>query len=205
MILLSLSVGPLETNCYIIASGPGKKAVIIDPGAQERLIKKALDKNKLFPGIVINTHGHMDHIGCDDKFSVPVYIHRDDIGLLKDPRLNLSGVFSAPLSVAAKACALEDGQIINEDGIELEVIHTPGHTPGGISLLLKKPEGKILFSGDSLFREGIGRTDFEGADNRQLVDSIKKRLFILDDDTIVYPGHGLSSTIGHEKKNNPFI
>jgi len=205
MIFEMVCVGALETNCYIIASASGKNAVIIDPGAQGRMIRGVLDKHKLSCGMVVNTHGHMDHIGCDEEFGVPVYIHHDDLKLLKDPRLNLSGIFSAPFSVNADIRSLSDGQIIGVDGIELEVIHTPGHTPGGISLLLRKPEDKLLFSGDTLFREGIGRTDFTGADSAQLIDSIQKRLFVLDRQTKVYPGHGPSSTIGHEKKSNPFL
>jgi glyoxylase-like metal-dependent hydrolase (beta-lactamase superfamily II) len=205
MILETVSVGSLEVNCYLLAAGDGRQAVIIDPGAEERKIKRVLDKHKLKAGIIINTHGHIDHIGCDDKFNVPVYVHKEDLLLLKDPGLNLSSCFALPFTVSSKVHAVVGGEIINLDGIELEVIHVPGHTPGGIALLLKKPANKILFSGDTLFCQGIGRSDFPGADGSLLLNSIRQKLLVLPEDTVVYPGHGPSSTIGEEKKNNPFL
>jgi hydroxyacylglutathione hydrolase len=205
MILETIVVGPMQVNCYILASSKGSPAIIIDPGDEIRKIKQILDREKLKPALVINTHGHYDHIGCDDKFSVPVYIHKEDFALLKDPQLNLSGVFSGGYSVKSEIRQLSEGQILKANGLELKVLHIPGHTPGGISLLLEKPSDKILFTGDSLFFQGIGRSDLAGGDEALLVKSIKDKLFILSDDTIVYPGHGPSSTIGEEKKNNPFL
>lgn len=205
MILETVCVGSMQVNCYIMASGEGSQAVIIDPGDDEAKIRRALDKHNLKAAMIINTHGHIDHIGCDDKFGVPVYIHTSDAQLLTDPELNLSSFVAVSLVVRAKIVKLEDKQEIGLDKIKLEVIHLPGHTPGGIGLLLKEPKGKILFTGDSLFYRGIGRTDFPGADENLLVRSIKERLFKLSGDTVVYPGHGPSSTIGEEKKSNPFL
>ncbi|MFA4842538.1 MAG: MBL fold metallo-hydrolase [Candidatus Omnitrophota bacterium] len=205
MILEQLTVGPLEVNCYILAKEKNSPAIIIDPGADERRIKKTLEQFLLKPALIINTHGHIDHIGCDNKFGVSVYIHTKDAALLKDAALNLSGFLSLPFTVEADTHTVEDKELIDLGGIELEVLHLPGHTPGGIALLLKRPKAKILFSGDSLFYRGVGRTDFPGADGDLLIRSIKEKLLVLPEDTIVYPGHGPTTTIGEEKRNNPFL
>lgn len=205
MILEAVCVGQMQVNCYILAQDKDSCAIIIDPGDEEAKIKSVLDKYRLNPAFIINTHGHIDHIGCDEKFSVPVYIHKKDLALLKDSRLNLSSFFTRPLSVSSEIRTLRDKETVEMDSLQLQVIHTPGHTPGGISLLLQKPKDKILFTGDSLFCRGIGRTDFPGADEDSLIKSIKDKLLELPDDTVIYPGHGPSSTIGEEKKNNPFL
>ena len=202
MILEKVVVGPIETNCYILASGLNSKAIIIDPGDHCRRIKEVLQKYSLVPAMVINTHGHYDHIGCDGEFGVPVYIHHRDAVYLKEPGANLSLFFAGSFRVEAEIRELEDGQVIEEAGIQLKVLHTPGHTPGGVSLLMEKPTNKIVFTGDTLFAEGIGRTDFSGGNQTQLLESIREKLFILADDTVIYPGHGASSTIGKEKEQN---
>jgi glyoxylase-like metal-dependent hydrolase (beta-lactamase superfamily II) len=205
MILETICVGPMQVNCYILASGAGKSAIIIDPGAEIHKINKLLNEHSLSPSLIINTHGHYDHIGCDDKFKVPIYIHSLDLALLKNPQLNLSGLFALPYHVESEIRGVEDKEVIESGGIQLKVLHVPGHTPGGISLLLEKPKEKVVFTGDSLFCSGIGRTDFAEADESLLLKSIKEKLFTLPDETIVYPGHGPSSTIGEEKRNNPFF
>jgi len=205
MILETVCVGQMQVNCYILASSPNSRAIIIDPGDEKQKIERVLKKYCLKPEFIINTHGHIDHVGCDDKFGVPVYIHRQDSVLLESPELNLSAFFTPSFSLKSNIKILEDKDNIELDQIQLEVIYVPGHTPGGISLLMKKPKDKILFSGDTLFYHGIGRTDFPGASETLLIKSIKDRLFKLSDDTIVYPGHGPSSTIGEEKNNNPFL
>lgn len=205
MILEAVRVGAMQANCYILAAQDNSAGIIIDPGDEENKIRRVLDKHKINPAFIINTHGHIDHIGCDDKFGLPVYIHSLDRELLENPELNLSSLFSASLRVKSKIRTLQDRDDIVLDTLKLEVIHVPGHTPGGISLLMKKPENKILFTGDSLFFQGIGRSDFPGADGQLLVKSIKEKLLVLDDDTVIYPGHGASSTIGREKRSNPFL
>lgn len=205
MILETICVGVMQANCYILAAAEGLGAIIIDPGAQENKIKTRLKTLKLSPAIVVNTHGHYDHIGCDDKFAVPVCAHKDDLVLLKDPQLNLSSVFALGYTVRSEIRALNEGDLIEEAGIALKVIHIPGHTPGGIALLMQKPEGKILFTGDTLFYGGIGRSDLAGGDGGLLIRSIKEKLLVLPEDTRVYPGHGPSSTIGYEKEHNEFL
>lgn len=205
MILKTICVGALESNCYVLAQDSNRQAIIIDPGSDADKIKRMLDKYKLNPAFIVNTHCHIDHIGCDDEFGVPVYAHRDEVSLLRNQELNLSAFLERAYSVKSEIKAVEDKDKITLDDIELEVIHTPGHSPGGICLLMKKPEDNILFSGDTLFRAGIGRTDFLGADEDTLKKSIKQKLFVLADETVIYPGHGAVSTIGYEKKHNPFL
>jgi glyoxylase-like metal-dependent hydrolase (beta-lactamase superfamily II) len=198
-------VGPYQVNCYILAHKKEGQAIIIDPGADHHKIQNLLNKHKLKPAFIINTHGHADHIGCDDKFNAPVYIHTEDAPMLNSPELNLSNFLTGSYQVASEIRKLKDGQMVLLGEIELEVMHIPGHTPGGIALLMKKPENKIVFTGDSLFRLSIGRTDFPGGDAGVLIKSIKEKLLKLPDDTVIYPGHGPSSTIGEEKKDNSFL
>lgn len=205
MILETICVGPMQVNCYILAAQEGSGAIIIDPGAQAQEIKRVLGRHKLKPVFVVNTHGHYDHIGCDDKFNLPVYIHKQDLAMLKSADLNLSSAFALDYSVKSEIRTLEEKDNIELDGILLEVLHLPGHTPGGIALLMKNLPQQIVFTGDSLFCQGIGRSDLAGGDADLLVKSIKKKLFTLADDTVIYPGHGPSSTIGEEKRNNPFL
>ena len=205
MILETVCVGPMQVNCYILACAPDRRAIIIDPGDEKQKIELVLKKHNLKPGFIINTHGHFDHIGCNDKFGVPVYIHRKDSDLLLNPELNLSAFLTPSLTIKSDVKILEDNENVELEQIQLEVLHLPGHTPGGIALLMKKPQDNILFTGDSLFYHGIGRTDFPGASEEALIKSIKMRLFKLRDDTIIYPGHGPSSTIGEERNNNPFL
>ena len=205
MILETVSVGPMGVNCYILALKENTKAIIIDPGDQARKINQVLEKYSLKPEFIINTHGHYDHIGADDKFDVPVYIHKKDSDFLKDAKLNLSAFFSVSYNVKSQVRYLEDNEIIKLEEIELKVLHIPGHTPGGVAMQMLKPAERIVFTGDTLFCQGIGRSDLEGGNEQLLVKSIKEKLLNLSDDTVIYPGHGPSSTIGEEKRNNPFL
>ncbi|MBM3249272.1 MAG: MBL fold metallo-hydrolase [Candidatus Omnitrophica bacterium] len=205
MIIEHVSVGSLEVNCYCLALREASEAVIIDPGAEPRKIMHALSRHKLKPILVVNTHGHYDHIGADDKFGSPVYAHRADVPLLEDSALNLSGMFGLPYRVKSKIIPLEDGDVIGLEGLKLKVLHIPGHTRGGIALKVVEPEERIVFTGDNLFCGGIGRTDLEGGDETLLIRTIKEKLLSLSDDTVIYPGHGPASTIGEERKHNPFL
>jgi len=204
MILETVNVGPMQVNCYILACVEGASAIIIDPGDQASKIKAVLDKHKLKPAIVINTHGHYDHIGADDEFGVTVYVHKNDLSMLTDARKNFSAIFSSAYKVSSKIKTLQDAEMIKLDCLELEVIHLPGHTPGGIGLLMKKPQTDIVFTGDTLFCLGVGRTDLPGGNQQLLEEAIRERLFILPIGTKVYPGHGSSTTIGKEKSSSAF-
>jgi hydroxyacylglutathione hydrolase len=196
-----LEVGPMGANCYIIAGQITKNAILIDPGGEPGRIKGVLKKNGLCVKFIINTHGHGDHILGNGYFDVPIYVHRLEKDFLTDPDKNLSGMFGFFFKAPKATKLLEDGEKILMDNLELEVLHTPGHTPGGISIKL---DG-VVFTGDTLFAGGIGRTDLPSGDEELLFKSIREKLFTLDDNIIVYPGHGPESTIGVEKKTNPFF
>ncbi|MFH1191587.1 MAG: MBL fold metallo-hydrolase [Candidatus Omnitrophota bacterium] len=204
MILETVKVGSMQVNCYILACAGGGPAVIIDPGDQHLKIKAVLDKHSLKPAMVINTHGHYDHIGSDDEFGVLVYAHKMDLPMLVDARKNFSASFSLAYQVNSEIKALQDKEIIKLDCLELEVMHLPGHTPGGIGLLMRKPQTDIIFTGDTLFCQGVGRSDLPGGSQQRLEEAIRDRLFVLPDNTKVYPGHGAATTIGREKNNNLF-
>ena len=194
-------VGYLETNCYIFADLDSKEAVLIDPGSDGDGISSEVEKYALNIKCIINTHGHGDHISSNGRFKAPIYIHGLDADFLKDSKLNLSASFGLAIKSPSATHLLKDGEIIKIGDFELKVLHTPGHTPGSISLL----SDGVVFSGDTLFMGGIGRTDFTYGSEEKLINSIKEKLFVLDEKTVVYPGHGPSSTIGKEKNENPFI
>ncbi len=205
MILEILTVGELATNCYILGDEGTQQGVVIDPGGDSEIIEAHLKKLKLKVEHIILTHGHIDHIGALSQLKkttgAAILIHSKDSAMLRDPSQNLS-LFSGGRTVAPKADRLlEEGDIIQCGETKLEVLHTPGHTPGGISLLTDK----MIFTGDALFCGSIGRTDFPGSSHQELISSIKSKLLNKDDDFVVHPGHGPSSTIGEERRNNPFL
>lgn len=205
MILEQIKLGPMQANCYILADPHTRRAIIIDPGDEYEKVADLLNRKKLKAAFIVNTHGHIDHIRAVNEFKLPVYAYKDEVPMLKDPDLNLSEFLQVPFKVDAEVHALEDNQEIALDSLRLKVLHTPGHTPGGISLLLLQPKEKIVFTGDTLFYASVGRTDLPGASQKALIDSIKMRLLNLTDDTVVYPGHGPQTTIGQERANNPFL
>ncbi|MFH1847637.1 MAG: MBL fold metallo-hydrolase, partial [Candidatus Omnitrophota bacterium] len=192
MIFKKFVVGPLFTNSYVFGDEQTKEVVLIDPGADAKPIQGYLRSNGLKLIAVINTHGHGDHIGANGAFKTDVLIHEDDKDLLVNPALNLSTSFGAGITSPAAARTLKDNDKIKVGKISLKVIHTPGHTRGGICLQNKD----MLFAGDTLFFEGVGRTDLPGASWSDLLTSIKDKLFILPDECRVFPGHGPDTTIG---------
>lgn len=200
-ILKKFTVGPLEENCYIVGDPNTKDACIIDPGAEPRRLKGFLQKEGLTLKFILNTHGHGDHIGANGSFGVPIYIHSLDADFLTDPSKNLSGNFGLPISSPKAGRLFEDGDRIPLADMELEIIHTPGHTPGSVSIRLDD----VIFTGDTLFRGSVGRTDLAYGDDILLLKSIREKLLVLSDDTVIYPGHGGESTIGEERKSNPFL
>lgn len=196
-----IEVGQLQTNCYILAPAKSKECAIIDPGADYKAIKALIDAKKLNPLFIINTHGHADHIMANANFHLPVYIHEQDALCLSDPARNLSYAFTAPVRQHISPQLLYDGDSIKLATLSIKVIYTPGHTLGSICLLCED----VLFSGDTLFALSIGRTDIPFSDETKIISSIKSRLLVLPDDTKVYPGHGPQTTIGKEKKSNPWL
>ncbi len=193
----------MASNCYILSQRD--EAIIIDPGDEAELILDKLNELKVKPIYIVNTHGHLDHICANDEIKkatgAKILIHKNDAPMLTDAFLNLSTVFEQPMVCQKADKLLEDGESIKTSNLTLKVLHTPGHTPGGICLV---GEG-FVFTGDTLFQSGIGRTDFPGGSYKTLIDSITKRLLTLPDEFIVYPGHGDISTIGMERQSNPFL
>jgi hydroxyacylglutathione hydrolase len=195
-------VGPLGVSCYVVADPASKEACVIDPGADALKIMNYIRKNGFELKFVINTHGHGDHIAANKDLGVPVYIHAADKDCLTDPKKNLSaGIFMVDIVSPKASRILEDGDTIELGKLKLKVIHTPGHTKGSISLAMDN----MIFTGDTLFHGGVGRADLPGGDEDELLDSIRNKLLVFKDDTVIYPGHGGPSTIGEERRNNPFL
>ena len=207
MFLERLVVGALDTNCYLIGCKKTKKAAVIDPGGENEvdLILNLLQKNNFDLKYVINTHGHIDHIAGNNllktKTKASLLIHKLDADMLVDANKNFSSFMGKEIYSPSADKLLEEGDEISLGTLNLIVIHTPGHTPGGISLVLNN----IVFTGDTLFAGGIGRTDLPGGSYQDLIKSIKEKLLILGDDKIIYPGHGPDSTIGEERKTNSYL
>ncbi|MCF8025029.1 MAG: MBL fold metallo-hydrolase [Desulfobacteraceae bacterium] len=205
MILRSLAVGPIQANCYILGCERTKSAAVIDPGGDDDSILRKLAEDKLMLKYIINTHGHFDHIGGNAGLKkasgAELVIHSADEPFLAELKgtaasFGLSAEDSPPPDKSA-----DEGEVISFGDISLKVLHTPGHSPGGISLLTDK----MVFVGDTLFAGSIGRTDLPGGDFDTLISSIKNKLLVLDEDTKVYTGHGPTTTIGQEKRANPFL
>ena len=204
LVLMRMPLGPLGTNCYVIGDKAVAEAFIIDPATPEVL--DALKKHHLKPKAILLTHGHGDHIGgvqdIVGAYQVPVYIHKGDVPYLSDPELNLSAYSNpTPIKVKAEIIEVKQGDHITCGDIDLEVLETAGHTPGGVCYYM---EG-LVFVGDTLFRDSVGRTDFPNGSYETLMESIKTQLYKLPDNTMVYPGHGPETNIGYEKQYNPFV
>ena len=208
MILKELVLTAMAVNCYIIGCEETKEAAVIDPGGNPQTVIKALNSSGVKAVYIINTHGHTDHMGGNravkDATKAQVLIHENDTKMLVNAVSNFSFLTGSNVTSPPADKILKDGdKIAIGNTIELEVIHTPGHTPGGICLLEKN--ASIVFVGDTLFQGSIGRTDFPGGSYKDLIDSIKERLLCFDDGIICYPGHGPATTIGFERKYNPFL
>jgi hydroxyacylglutathione hydrolase len=201
-----ITVGALEENCYLYACPQTLEAVIIDPGDEAPRILARIQELKFVPRYIINTHGHIDHICAIDAVSevypVPLAIHPADVPLYTDEQAARMFGRQAPLVKRKPDILLHEGDTLSFGTLTLEVLHTPGHTPGGICLVSRP---YCVFSGDTLFQRGIGRTDLPGGNYEQIVSSIREKLYTLDEDLAVFPGHGEPTTIGEEKYENPFV
>ncbi len=205
-IVACVTVGMLEENCYLYACSQTREAVIIDPGDEAERILEMIQKQKLIPKYIINTHGHIDHICAIDEVSevypVPLAIHPADIPMYTDERNALPYGRSAPLVKRKPDILLQEGDQITFGTLTLKVLHTPGHSPGSICLV---SQSHCVFSGDTLFQRNIGRTDLPGGNYAQIEQSIRTKLYTLEDDLVVFPGHGEPTTIAEEKYENPFV
>lgn len=225
MFITGFPAGMLACNCYVLAERPGADAIVVDPGqrAMDRL-RRILDENRLTPAAVLLTHGHIDHIWSAQKvadtYGCPAFIHPEDRFMLTDPMKGFGPAALGALSRLAFGVLLSepkqlielsyDGQILDFDGVSVTVDHTPGHTRGSVVFRVSGgPEqasaAPTVFTGDTLFRSSVGRTDLPGGSGRDLLTSIVTKLLVLDDNTVVLPGHGPRTTIGHERRTNPFL
>lgn len=208
MKIKALVVGPIMENCYILYDEQTLEGIIVDPGDEATSILNVVDNLKLHIKYIVNTHGHADHIGANKELGLALKaklsIHADDACMLTDPHLNLSenGYMGRPIIISQPAdIILHEGDIISFGNCNLKVIHTPGHTPGGICLV---GEG-VVMSGDSLFAGSIGRTDFPTGSMTDLISNLKAKILTLDENLTVFPGHGGATTIAYEKQINPYL
>ena len=193
------------TNCYLVYREDLKRAVIVDPGDNGAHILNTCRECGIIPEAVVLTHGHFDHILAVEEIrrafkEITVYAAEKEAKLLGDPRLNLTASYGTGVTLSPDHL-VKDGDILELAGFKWQVIETPGHTEGSVCLWIKEEE--VLISGDTLFAESLGRTDFPTGSSADIIRSIKERLFVLPEDTMVYPGHGEPTTIGHEKTHNP--
>lgn len=205
MIFEAMTVGSFLSNCYIVGAETTKEAAIIDPGADFVRIENEIKELGLTPKIIILTHAHGDHIGAVkdfvEKYGTKVYIHKEDAEMLKDGNKNFSKILTGKSMSIIPDVELEDKDEIKLGDLNFEIIHTPGHTRGGICIKVEN----IMMTGDTLFNKSIGRTDFPGGSFEEIIQSIKEKIFKYDDDIVIYPGHNSPSTIKSEKLGNPFV
>lgn len=215
MNITALTVGALETNCYLVVCPETLETGVIDPGGNAPRILAALSTIRGKLKWIINTHGHADHLAANAalKAAFPdakLAVHQADAQMLVDAELNLSAAFGMPVTSPPADVLLRNGDEVSFGALRFEVIHVPGHTAGGVALYAAKGRPTaivrpVLFSGNALFQGGIGRSDFPGGSGDQLIRSIRTRLLTLPPETEVFPGHGGRTTIGEEARSNPFL
>ncbi|WP_193043112.1 MBL fold metallo-hydrolase [Mycolicibacterium baixiangningiae] len=216
MLITGFPAGMLACNCYVLAQRPGSDAIVVDPGQRAMApLRRVLDEHRLTPAAVLLTHGHIDHIWSAQKvadtYGCPAYIHPEDRPMLTDPikgfgprigQMLLGALFREPRQLIELD---RDGDTLDLGGMVVTVDHTPGHTRGSVVFRLAGDTSPVALTGDTLFRSSVGRTDLPGGSGRDLLGSILTKLLVLDDDTVVLPGHGPKSTIGTERRTNPFL
>ena len=216
VLITGFPAGMLACNCYVLAQRAGADAIVVDPGQRAMgQLRRILDENRLTPAAVLLTHGHIDHIWSAQKvadtYGCPAYIHPEDRFMLSDPikgfgprlgQIAFGALFREPKQVVELD---RDGDKVDIGDTVVTVDHTPGHTRGSVVFRVPGDGSEIAFTGDTLFRQSVGRTDLPGGSGRDLLGSIMTKLMVLDDDTVVLPGHGEKSTIGFERRANPFL
>lgn len=217
VLVLGFPAGPLQANCYVLARGEGEPCVVVDPG-QDAVppLDEQLRKHRLAPAAVLLTHGHFDHAFSASQVcaahDVPAHVHPADRFMLDDPGAALGPAGrqlfgdGPVMDVPADVRDLADGDVLELAGLRFDVTHTPGHTGGSVLFGVRTDEGgRLLLSGDTLFAGAIGRTDLPGGDHSRMLESLSTKVLPLDDETVVLPGHGSTTTIGRERAGNPFL
>ena len=204
----SFALGPFATNCYVVRTPESEDCWIVDAGMAPGPLIESVRRHELRPVRIVLTHAHADHIAGLDEVrrafpGVPMAIHEAEEAWLGDPRLNLSSAFGESFTTGPAEETLHGGEVLELGAAQFEVLHTPGHSPGGITLHCAS--GRSVLVGDTLFAESIGRYDFPTSNAEALFSSIREVLYALPAETRVYPGHGPTTTIGHERARNPFV
>lgn len=204
--VLRYIVGPVCTNCYLLVNHKTGELLVVDPGDQAQLIEKQIEKTGAKPVAILLTHGHFDHAGAAeelaDQYQISIYAHEAERETLEDPGLNLCGMIGEH-KVYHADIFVKDEEVLNLAGFSIRVFFTPGHTIGGCCYYIA--DEKILFSGDTLFQESVGRTDFPRGSASDLIRAIREKLMPLPDDVTVYTGHDESTLIGYERMHNPYL
>ena len=210
-----LPVGWLQCNCSIIGDPQTREALVLDPGDEVEKIVEILQRHKLHVKAIVSTHAHIDHVGglrkLHDLTGAPVMMHPDDLALYQAMDRQAAWIGMRPPELTEVHQLLKEGDAVRWGTFEAHVMHTPGHTPGSMCLYVPRNAGKVtlpaphLFAGDTLFAGSIGRTDLWGGSFEEIMRSLRGKLLALTDETIVYPGHGLATTIGRERESNPFL
>ena len=207
MLFETIVVGPLGVNCFILGDKQSNEGVVVDPGADCEMILAAVARFGIKVKYIINTHGHFDHVGCNrqlvEQSGGELLIHQGDLTLLSMASRSAQNYGLSVEDSPPPARYLTDGMRLEFGKRSIEVLHTPGHTQGGCCLFFAREQ--LVITGDTLFADSVGRTDLPGGSHAQLIAAIKARLMPLPDETVVWPGHGPSSTIGQERRTNPYI
>jgi glyoxylase-like metal-dependent hydrolase (beta-lactamase superfamily II) len=201
-----ITLGPVQTNCYIVGNEETKEAVIIDPADEGAYLAKRVHSLGYDLKAILLTHGHFDHMtgaeALKEASGAEIYCSQEEAKLMADPKLNCGGMAGQKVSLTPDHF-FADGEKLTFAGITFEVLFTPGHTSGGVCFYVEKE--KVVFSGDTLFQESVGRTDLPTGNGRRLIKSIQEKLMPLADDVVVYPGHGEETTIGYERQHNYYL
>ncbi|MCE9631084.1 MAG: MBL fold metallo-hydrolase [Planctomycetia bacterium] len=201
---------PFGENTYVVRREGDADCLVIDPGFEPADVIEWIDSHNLEPRAILLTHGHSDHIAGNAALrnrwpELPIWVGRGDAPKLTSPAGNLSAAFGMALVSPPADRLLDDGEVVRVAGLDIDVREIPGHSIGHVVFVIGGSEPPVVFGGDVLFREGVGRTDFPDGDFARLAAGIRRHLYSLPDDTIVYPGHGGPTTVGHEKRHNPFV
>ena len=192
---------PIDNNNYLLIDEESKEAVLVDCSAADSNVQNSLDEFGAKLKYILLTHGHFDHIAGIRPTDAKIVMHKNDLRILSQSNQYLSAFGIPDIKIPEIDIFINDGDILNVGNHKIQVIHPPGHTQGGVCYLINN----MLFSGDTIFKESVGRCDMEGGDFKQIVKSIKTKIFTLPDDTIIYPGHGEATTVGWEKVHNQFM